>query len=336
MRALVLYGPGEFGVEQDWPAPRPKPGWALVRAAYSGICGSDMPRFLATGSYHHPMILGHEFAGYVEAPAPGSQRFQPGQAVAVLPLIPCGDCEGCRSGEPFHCTRYQFLGSRNDGGYAEYCLVPEDNLLPLPAGVDPLFGAFMEPLSVALHVARRSQFTAGQSALIFGAGPIGLLIGLWLKVFGARRLVIADVRPESIALALRLGFDNVVNPQETDLAGLSAFDLCIEAAGARSALLSAIDKTRHKGVLTVVGRDTKDTVLPLKSFESLMRKEISLLGCWGYNMLQDQEFVLEMLRQGRFPLEVLVTHEISLEAAPAVIRAIGAGSMYCCKVMIKL
>jgi len=194
----------------------------------------------------------------------------------------------------------------------------------------------MEPLAVALHVARRSRFTAGQTALIFGAGPIGLLVGLWLKVFGARRLVMADVRPESIALARRLGFEEVVNPSETDLGDLPLFDVCVEAAGARGALLSAIAKVRSNGVVTVVGRDTKDTVLPLKSFEMLMRKEVSLFGCWGYNLLHDQEFVLEMLRQGRFPLDGLITHEITLEAAPAVIRAMGAGEMYYCKVMIKL
>lgn len=336
MRALVIHGPGEFDVQPQWPDPLPKPGWALVRVAYAGICGSDMPRFLTTGSYHHPMILGHEFAGYVEVPAPGSQRFQRGQAVAVLPLIPCGECDGCRAQEPFHCERYQFLGSRNDGGYAEYCLVPEQNLVPLPPEVDPRWGAFMEPLAVALHVARRSQFTAGQTALIFGAGPIGLLVGLWLKVFGAHRLVMADVRPESIALARRLGFEEVVNPSEADFGDLPLFDVCIEAAGARSALLSAIAKVRPKGIVTVVGRDTKDTVLPLKSFEMLMRKEVSLFGCWGYNLLHDREFVLEVLRQGRFPLDGLITHEVALEAAPAIIRAMGAGEMYYCKVMIKL
>lgn len=336
MRALILYGAGEFRVEQNWPVPQPQAGWAVVRVAHAGICGSDMPRFLVTGSYHHPMILGHEFAGYVETPAPGSQQFQRGQAVAVLPLIPCGDCEGCRSGEPFHCVNYQFLGSRNDGGYAEYCLVPEVNLVPLPVGVSPQEGAFLEPLAVALHVVRRAQFAAGQTALVFGAGPIGLLVGLWLKIFGARRVVLADVRAASMALARRLGFEEVIDASQSDPASGHRFDVCIEAAGARAALLAAIQLTRPKGRLVVVGRDTRDIVLPHKSFETLMRKELSLLGCWGYNFAAEQDFVLEMLRQRRFPLSDLITHEIALEEAPAVIRAMASGDMYYCKVMIKL
>jgi L-iditol 2-dehydrogenase len=335
MRALILYGPDKFQVEPNWPIPPLQAGWTLVRVAYAGICGSDMPRFLVTGSYHHPIILGHEFAGFIETPAPGSPRFQRGQAVAVLPLIPCGNCAGCRSGEPFHCVNYQFLGSRNDGGYAEYCLVPEENLVALPEGVSPQEGAFLEPLAVALHVVRRAHFMAGQTALVFGAGPIGLLVGLWLKVFGARQVVMADVRADSMALARRLGFE-VVDASQIDPATAPRFDLCFEAAGARAAQLAAIQLTRPKGEIVVVGRDTQDTVLPHKSFEVLMRKELSLVGCWGYNFAREQEFVLEMLRQHRFPLTDLITHEISLDQAPAVIRAMASGDMYYCKVLIKL
>ena len=159
MKALVLHGPGRFGVEPEWPDPQPRPGWARIRVARAGICGSDLPRFVATGSYHHPMILGHEFAGIVDEPAPDSERYRGGEPVAVLPLIPCGDCPGCDRNEPFHCERYQFLGSRNDGGFAQYCLVPEENLFPPPPGFDLRWGAFLEPLAVGLHVVRRSGFT---------------------------------------------------------------------------------------------------------------------------------------------------------------------------------
>ena len=336
MRALVLHGPNSFRVEPDWPQPAVKPGWALLRVTHAGVCGSDLPRFITTGSYYHPIILGHEFTGVVITPAPGSERFRGGEKTAVLPIIPCGECAACAQNEPFHCARYQFLGSRNDGGFAEYCLVPESNLLPLLEAVDPRFGAFIEPLAVALHVVRRSGFVAGQSALVFGAGPIGLLVALWLRVFGGRRVVISDVRPESLAIARRAGFDEAINPAEIDLGTLPAFDLSVEAAGALPALLSAIDRTRDKGVVTVVGRDTGDTTIPQKAFERLMRKELTLQGCWGYNLAGEGDFVVEMLRQGRFPLEPLITHEITLEAAPAAIRAMAGRQMYYCKVMIHL
>ena len=136
MKALVLYSPGRFTVVDDYEKPVVKPGWALVRVLYAGICGSDLPRFAVTGSYHHPMILGHEFMGVIDTPAPDSEKYKGGEMAAALPLIPCGQCPGCRESEPFHCENYQFLGSKNDGGFAEYCLVPKENLFHLPDKID--------------------------------------------------------------------------------------------------------------------------------------------------------------------------------------------------------
>jgi L-iditol 2-dehydrogenase len=279
------------------------------------------------------MILGHEFAGVVEVPAPDSARFKAGDPVAVLPLIPCGTCAGCQMGEPFHCANYQFLGSRNDGGFAEYCLVPEENLFLLPSGLDLRHAAFIEPMSVALHVVRQSAFTAGQSALVFGAGAIGLLVGLWLKVFGASRVVMADLRNESLALCRALGFTEAVNPSALD--PREKFDSLFEAAGSSRALLSAIELAREKGRITVVGRDTADTVLPHASFERLMRKELSLQGCWGYNLNEDRPFLYDVLARGVIPAGKLVSHEVDLEQAPQTIAAMIEKKFYYCKVLIR-
>jgi L-iditol 2-dehydrogenase len=334
VRALVLHAPGVFSVEPDWPVPEPRLGWARVRVGYAGICGSDLPRFMSTGSYYHPAVPGHEFAGVVDAPAPGSRRFRGGEPVAVMPIIPCGECEGCRRYGPFHCTRYNFVGSRCDGGFAEYCLAPEENLLPLPPGAPLLHGAFVEPLAVALHAVRRASF-AGGSALVFGAGPIGLLVAAWLRVLGARRVVLADVRRESLDLARRAGLESV-DARSPELDSLPPMELCVEAAGAGAALVAAIERTRSQGAIVVVGRDTKDTALPLNSFETLMRREITLQGCWGYDLAGDQELLLTALGEGRFPLDVLVTHRIRLEEAPQMIRAMAERQVYTCKVMIEM
>ena len=334
MKALVLHGPGHYGVEADWPTPEARPGWARVRVRYAGVCGSDLPRFAVTGSYRHPMILGHEFAGTVDTPAPGSDRFRPGDPVAVLPIIPCGDCPGCRAGEPFHCRNYQFLGSRNDGGFAEYCLVPEGNLFPLPPGLDLRVGALIEPIAVALHVVRRSGFTAGQSALVFGAGAIGLLVALWLRAFVASRITVVDLRPESLELAARLGFAAAAGAPQPD--GPAGYDAVFEAAGSGKALLAGIEQVRDKGAITVVGRDTSDTTLPLNSFERFMRKEASLHGCWGYNLNGEEGFLYEALERGAFPVEPLFTHEVTLEEAPGAIAAMIKKKFYYCKVLVRI
>ncbi len=335
MKALVIHGPGRYGVERDWPRPQAKPGWAVVRVRFSGVCGSDLVRFARTGSYHHPMVLGHEFAGTVEDPAPGS-RYKRGDPVAVLPLIPCGSCPGCLSGQPFHCIRYQFLGSRNDGGFAEYCLVPEENLFPLPPGLELRTGAFLEPIAVGLHVARRSGFTAGGTALIFGAGSIGLLVGIWLRVLGASRVVFADLRAESLAMAHRLGFLETVDPSGNGLGDLPTFDAVYEAAGSGRALLAAIEKTRDLGSLTVVGRDPADTRIPQASFERLMRKELTLQGCWGYNLSGEEVTVTEALQSGALAVGPMVTQEVSLEDSPRLIAGMIEGKFYYCKAMIAL
>jgi L-iditol 2-dehydrogenase len=331
MKALVLHGPGDYRVEPNWPAPEPRPGWVMVRVSFAGICGSDLPRFAVTGSYHHPMILGHEFAGEIMLPG-SSSRFSKGDRIAALPLIPCGQCPGCLSGEPFHCTRYQFLGSRNDGGFAELCLVPEANLFSLPPGLDLRVGAMIEPMSVALHVVRRSGFKAGQSALVFGAGTIGLLVAFWLREFHASRVSIADVRTESLNLAQELGFREAVDAGRQEPAG--PFDAVFEAAGSARALISAVEQASDRGTITVVGRDTADTVLPHATFERLMRKELRLLGCWGYNLKGDEATLHEALANESLLLSRLITQEVGLDRAPATIAQMVQKRFYYCKVLV--
>ena len=336
MKALVMHGPGEYRVEHDWPDPDPKPGWAKIRVRYAGVCGSDLPRFGSAGAYHYPIILGHEFMGEVETPAAGSGRFGAGQRVAALPLIPCGRCDGCTSYGPFHCRQYQFLGSRNDGGFAEYCIVPEENLLALPEGVDPRIGAFVEPIAVALHVVRRSAFESGATALVFGAGTIGVLIAVWLRILGAGRIGIADIRQESLDAARQMGFEEAVDVGTDDLSSWPDFDFCFEAAGAGAALRKAIEKTSNQGAVTVVGRDTADIVIPLKEFETLMRKEVTLHGCWGYDLRGDEQFVTEALQREEFDVEALLSHEVSLDDAPDFLRKMVDGQVSCRKAVLRL
>jgi len=282
------------------------------------------------------MILGHEFSGVVDTPAPDSSRFRGGENVAVFPNIPCDACPGCRELGPFHCKDYQFLGSRNDGGFAEYCLVPETNLLLLPEEVDLRYGALVEPLAVALHTVRRSEFTPGRSALVLGAGPIGILIGMWLKFFGAERVGIADVRPESLELARRLGLDEAVHAKTLEAhAETSPFDFVYEAAGAVAALRTAIEVAAAKGTITVVGRESGDTVIPHQYFERLMRKELKLVGCWGYTIAGEERLIRKVLTYDRFDFGALITQEVPLADAEPVIRRMVDKSFYYCKVMLK-
>jgi len=335
MRALVLHGPGDYRVEDDWPDPEPQPGWARVRVRYAGVCGSDLPRFARTGSYRHPMILGHEFSGEVETPAPDSARSQQGDRVAVLPIIPCGACEGCRRWGPFHCRAYQFLGSRNDGGFAELALVPEANLLSLPEDLDLRLGALVEPLAVGLHTVRRARVRAGERAAVFGAGPIGLFAAAWLHVFGAQTTVI-DPREDRRALARAVGFETVFAPDDEVLQEAGPFAHAIEAAGAAAALARAVDLVCDCAAITVIGRDPGDTVLAHETWERLLRKELTVRGCWGYDLREDTETLRGFLARAPIALEALITHEVPLDEAEETIDRMIDGTLAYGKVLIRL
>ncbi|MGI6490635.1 MAG: alcohol dehydrogenase catalytic domain-containing protein [Sphaerochaeta sp.] len=332
MKALVLHGKnGSFKYEEEWPDPKATPGWAIVKVGFAGICGSDLPRFKSEGSYHHPVILGHEFSGTVYEIADG-HAFNVGDRVTIVPIIPCGHCDGCVNYGPFHCTHYQYLGSRNDGGMSEYCLVPIENMRKIPDLVSLQLAAMIEPLMVGYHVVKRSGITPGKSAVVFGAGAIGLLIAFWLKELGVEDLTIVDIRSFSINLAKEMGFHSVVQPQE--IAELrNRFDFGFEAAGAQSALLSMIDLVKPKATISVVGRDTHDTLLPLKKVETLMRKELTVQGCWGFDD-SDIPFILETLSSTRIDLEKMITSLVPIEESEKTVRKMLNHEFQYVKVMI--
>lgn len=270
----------------------------------------------------------------VEKPAVGSTPFKVGDRVAIMPIMPCGECAGCRQLGPFHCRHYRFLGSRDDGGFAEYVLVPGENLFLLPPDLDIRLGAFLEPLAVGLHVVRQSGFLAGKTALVFGAGGIGLLTAQWLSVFGAERVVVADLREVSRELAVKSGIKEVVDPASMSADDLGLFDFVFEAAGSSKALQSAIEHVKPKGNITIIGRDTKDLILPLATFEKFMRKEARLNGCWGYDLRGEEKFVYKTLSEGRFTLDPLITHVYKLENSIEAIDMMLGRSEYYGKVLL--
>ena len=174
MKAAVLEDKGVISYK-DVPTPQPRPGHVLIKVAAVSICGSDIKRF-AQGHRTYPMILGHECAGVVETAGAGVDPRLIGRHVAVIPLVPCFECEQCRLGLYSACRSYSFIGSRQDGGFAEYVEVPERNLLPVPDEIGFEAAALVEPSTVARHMLDLGGFAAGQTAMVFGAGSIGGMI----------------------------------------------------------------------------------------------------------------------------------------------------------------
>ena len=172
MRAYELHGVNDLRRE-DIEKPEIPSGWVLVQVKASGICSSDIPRIFTNGTYHFPTIPGHEFSGVVAAYGEGVPEERVGKRVGIFPLIPCRTCPQCRQKKYEMCEHYDYLGSRRDGGFAEYVAVPDWNLMELPENVSFREAAMLEPLSVALHAVKRSGVKPGDTAAVIGTGMIG-------------------------------------------------------------------------------------------------------------------------------------------------------------------
>ena len=302
---------------QEWPEPELNAGEMLVKVRYAGICGTDM--MIHAGKHPRvvpPRVLGHEIFGtVVETRAAGESKLKQGDRVAVFPLISCGRCAPCREGNAHVCEKLGLIGIDTDGGFAEYVKASPEQLIPVPPGVDDEPAALVEPLSVAVHVVRTSEFTAGDTALVTGAGPIGNLIAQVLRAVGARRVLVSEAKPFRRNLAERMGFA-VVNPLETKpleavrrLTGESFADHVFEATGAKAAYHDAIQSCKIRGHITFVG-------LPKLSPEvdvlSLVFKEIRTSGARVYTP-KDFLVAISLLERGVIDVKSVVTDRLPLK-----------------------
>ncbi|WP_254537161.1 NAD(P)-dependent alcohol dehydrogenase [Halomarina litorea] len=263
MQVAVLTEPGTLELEER-ERPDPAPGEVLVRVGEVGICGSDLHYYDhgRIGDYvvESPLILGHEAAGEVVGAGDGVTALQSGDRVAIEPGVPCRECEWCKRGEYHLCPDVRFMATPpHDGALAEYVAWPADLCHPLPRNVSTRAGALCEPLSVGIHVCRRGDVGVGDTVLITGAGPIGLLTMDAARAAGATEVLVADVVPAKLDRARERGADAVVDATG-DLAGAvddytsgRGVDVVVEASGARPAIEAAPACARRGGVVVQVG-----------------------------------------------------------------------------------
>ena len=207
----------------DFPQPQAGPGEVLIRVAACGICGSDVHGYDGTsGRRIPPIVMGHEAAGLVAAVGAGVRRFKPGDRVTFDSTVYCGECVFCRRGEVNLCDRREVIGVscgeyRRHGAFAEYMAVPERILYPLPESMSFPEAAMLEAVSVALHAVRVTGDIKGQTALVIGAGMIGLLTMQAARAAGAGRVLIADIDATRLNLARSLGVDEALHLSGADL-----------------------------------------------------------------------------------------------------------------------
>lgn len=324
MKAAVLHAIGDVRIE-DIAQPVPGPGEVLVRVRSCGVCGSDVPRVFHKGTYRFPTVCGHEFAGTVAGCGAGVCDLAPGTPVTVFPLIWCDTCAECERGEYARCLNYDYLGSRSDGGFAEYVTAPRRNLIALPAGVSLEEGAMTEPAAVALHAVRRGGVTAGHTVAVFGAGPIGLLVAQWARALGAARVLIFDIAPRNLDLARTLGFSEVFDSKAADpVATIEALtngrgaDVALEAAGVPATMTAAVASAAAGGKVVMLGNPSGDVTLSAKLISQIMRRELALVGTWNSSfsatgLPDDWRTVLAAVAAGTLQLKPLITHRFTLD-----------------------
>lgn len=347
MGALVLHAVGDARVERI-PTPSPGPDEVRVRVHFCGVCGSDIPRIFSKGTYQFPTVCGHEFAGTVDTVGENVSDLAPGDRVAVFPLLWCGKCAPCEQGKYVQCEHYDYLGSRRDGGFAEYVVAPRRNLLRVPDNVPLEIAAMTEPAAVALHALRRAGCARiGETCAIFGAGPIGVMVAQWARAMGASKVLLFDIVPEKLQLARKLGFDFVFdsrneNPiavveRETESHGA---ELCIEAAGCPPTTLQAIGSARREGRVVLLGNPSADVTLPMDLISRAMRRELSIYGTWNseYSCAGNRDDWCDVLRamsDGTLELEPLITHRVGLDKSIKTLEMMRDRSEFFSKVLIE-
>ncbi|MCX9150191.1 2,3-butanediol dehydrogenase [Pseudomonas sp. TB1-B1] len=304
----------------------PGVGQVELQVAYCGICGSDLheyqdgPHSIPQTEPHPlsgcraPLTLGHEFCGVISAIGAGVTSLEIGDRVAVEPEYRCGECRYCREGSYNLCESMGFIGLMGDGGFAERALVPAYMLHRLPDGVSLRQAAVLEPAAVALHALRRSSLTPGDRCVVFGLGPIGLLLIMLARLRGVVDITAVDISPERLALAGEFGASRAIDAREGDLAAAqlqegAAPDCVFEAAGSQTSLNAALTCLRKGGKLVLVGLMGE---IRLDAFD-LVNRELSLIGSVGYRDVYPE--LIALLADGSLDLARAVTRSVSLEHA---------------------
>lgn len=323
MKAWVLHGINNI-IYEDVDRPDIQGNEVLVAVKAAGICGSDIPRIYQNGAHCHPLIPGHEFAGQVVEIGKMTDERWKGKRVGIFPLIPCGECISCQMKKYEMCRNYSYLGSRQDGGFAEYVAVPEWNLIELPDNVSYKEAAMLEPMAVAVHAIRRVKPKKEEKIAVCGLGTIGLLL-LMILLGGTdidvKKIFVIGNKEFQKQQALLLGIpeDNYVDCrgenvkewmlQKTDGIGVDVFFECV---GRNETVSEAIDLSAPAGRICFVGNPASDMKFDKNVYWKILRNQLTVTGTWNSSFDHDPEddwnYALKLLERGSIEPEKLITH----------------------------
>ena len=305
MDVLNLHGIGDLRFEKKETYKLTK-DHVLVKIKYCGICSSDIERVFVNGTYHFPTIPGHEMSGQIVA-VNDEDKDLLGKKTAIFPLMPCFECEACEKQEYGQCANYNYFGSRCDGGYSEYLLVPKWNLVVFDDNLDYKIAALCEPGAVAIHSVNIGEIEKDENIAISGTGTIGMMIALIAQGKGANVTIIGR-SDKSLSFSKELGFETLLTSQLED----KSFDKVFEVVGNNDSINQSIGLTENFGTVILVGNPKDDVLLDKQIYWKILRKQLKLKGIWNssYNSkINDWKEILDLMAEGTIPFESLISKE---------------------------
>jgi L-iditol 2-dehydrogenase len=323
MKSLLLTAYNHLEIT-DMPLPAAGPGEVLVRVEACGICGSDVHGLDgSTGRRVPPIVMGHEAAGTVEAVGEGVTRFAKGDRVTFDSTVYCGKCSYCKFGQINLCDNREVIGVsegnyRRHGAFAEYVVIPDRIMYSLPPDFPFEEAAMLEAVSVAMHGVKVSPVIGGETALVIGAGMIGLLTLQAAKAAGCARVFNSDVDESRLNLARQIGADEVLHCSGAELLAEikhltngQGVDIALEAVGLNQTVASAIDCARKGGTVTLIGNVSPEVTLPL---QKVVVKQLKLQGSCASS--GEYPEAIELIAAGKIKVKPLITAVASLEEGP--------------------
>lgn len=297
MKSLVLEKNKKI-IYKETETPSPKSyREVLARVISSSVCSSDIPRAFNNGAYFYPIILGHEIFT---------------EEGVVYPLIPCKKCSICKTGQVNTCKNYDYIGSRRNGGFSEYVLVPRDNIIKVPKALDPVLAAITEPTSVVMHAFKKAQPLKNDKILIIGDGPMGMILSRLLIYSGHSQVYLSGKHEYKTKIVRKFGA-RVIYSEQGAISEKhdSFFDVVFEIAGTDSAYKNAVMAVKPHGKIVLIGNIRDNLVMEKTVFSQILRKELRIIGSWN-SLPQEWGQALKFLNKSP-EIKIVVSHVFSLK-----------------------
>lgn len=347
MKAWVLHDVEQL-VYEEVESPVVSENEVLVAVKAVGICGSDIPRIYKDGAHTMPLIIGHEFSGEVVQCGEKVNSAWKGKRVGIFPLIPCKECNPCNKKMYEMCRHYDYLGSRRNGGFAEYVSVPEWNLIELPDKVSFEQAAMLEPMAVAVHAMRRALPDKIDTVVVCGLGTIGMLLTMFLKECGIEKILTIGNKDFQKKMVMSLGVpeQQYCDDKSEDIlewiwkrTGGNGADVFFECVGKTTTYSQAVNLTAPAGKICLVGNPYTDMSLDKNVYWKILRNQLHVIGTWNssfnHELKDDWHYVLTRLQQGRVHPEDLISHRYPLEKLHSGIEIMKNKSEDYIKIMAK-